>query len=279
MLTQKINSGAATAEDEAQLKALQAQLGMRDDDAADQLSGLASKNVAEQGAAMETLAQMPEARRFAAAEKAGDMGAAFLAGLPPRNRALALQGRQVRANNPDAYMPVNASGAHDKALLDAEFRAVLGPQITAQLVQTNMYESVREAAADYFVGNQAQQGGAGKWGRPAFERAVRIMFGARTRADGVIAGGLGVVRGKRVELPDRYTASDFDEIFSAMSFNGAVYGNGNDARKDDVLANFTPVFMTTDDKGTAYYQLHDRTGKPLRWKGTTEPYAFPMGPR
>lgn len=274
-LQAKVNAGKGDGQDAAQLEALEDELGRRDDKAADGLTGLSSKNITEQGMAVEQLASMPEQRRFSAAEKAGDMPAAIIAGLPPRARALALQGRQVRANNPDAYMPPNTQGKSDKGLLDAEFRRILGPQITAQLIQTNMYEATREAAADYLVGNQAQRGGDGKWGRAAYERAVSIMFGARQRADGAYAGGLGDVRGRRVELPDRYTAEEFDAEYSKLTFKDAVYGNGAAVKKEDVLANFTPVFAYAENN-YSYYQLHDAQGRPLQRRGSDKPYYFAM---
>jgi len=278
-LRAKVNSGEGSGQDAKLLDVLEKELDRRDDDAASLLSGLESDDVGERSAAIAQLAQMTPQRRFAAASKAGDTSAAFIAELPARNQALAVKGRQVRANNPDAFMPANSSGKSDKALLDAEFRSILGPQITAQLIQTNMYEPLREAATDYFVGNQAQQGGAGQWGKAAFARSVSIMLGARQRSNGAYAGGLGTVRGHRVLLPKGVRTEEFDAEYSAMMFSGAVYGDNSPVKKDDVLRYYRPVYFYTDGKGAAYYQLHDRTGKPLLWKDTAEPYTFPVSAR
>lgn len=256
-LARKRASGALTAEEARYQAALDQELARRDEGKAADLGGLKSNDPAERLAALESLSQMPVDERMRVAEKAGEPAAGILAALPARQQGVAIQGRQVLDNDKNAFMP-RAPGKTegDATRLEAEFRSVLGPDLTTQLITNPAYGSMMQAAAQLYAGSRAGAGASG-WSQADFRKAVNVVFGARQRADGRVAGGLGRVRERTVMLPDGWTAEEVDQQLSRFSFATARYADGSAARKADVLANFSLQYTGTAADGRARYVMVD----------------------
>lgn len=225
---------------------------------------------------------MTPEQRFAAAEQMHDPKLAITAALPPANQAVALEGRRLRAADKDAFLPLGTTGKPDSAAMEAEFNRIVPLSVRSHLGPNAV--QLREAAMDYFAGSQARAGGGGKWSAAGFGQAVNAVFGTRRRAsDGKFAGGLGVVRGRTVELPDGVTADEFDQRLSRYDFagGGALYADGKPARNADVLAHYQPVPDHEDPKThETAYRFETASGDPLRWgNGLIWTVPFAQGPR
>lgn len=264
-------AGDLTNEEARQLDALESERGQRDTKKASEMPGLAEGSLTERLAAVGALKAMPEGERMRIAREGGAAEMGLIAALPARNATIALEGLTVLANNPNAYMPRKPGATEGQAsLADAEFAAVLGPTIYAQLVRTPNYEAAKEAALAVYAGYQAR-GRATGWSAATFRQSVSQIFGLR---DG--KGGLGTVRGNIVQLPDGMTAAGFDQALSGFHFENAIYGDGSPAQKADVLNNYVPVYVGTDTQGFARYELHNGRGQALRRKGGTSSWMFKL---
>lgn len=220
-----------------------------------------------QAEALSQLAAMPIEQRARVAAQMGEDKLAVVAELPAPFQKTALEGARRRvADKGLAFLPQTKTRTGN-IVLDEEglrqaFRDTLGLSIYNQLGGA---ENLREAAVDYYVGSQARMGQQGGWRTDAFAKAVKVMFGATTRADGSWQGGLGTVRGRRVELPPRWNESEFDQRLSRYDFagSGARYANGQPAQKADVLANYQLLLDHAAPDGTHFYKLVDHAGRPL----------------
>ena len=264
-LQQRINNGGASAEDRRQFEALEGELKRRDDTEADQLEGLNSDDIGVQAEALARLGSMPAERRERVAQAAGNTGAAILSALPPKVQITSLRGQRVRADKPEAFLPQTQAGKLDAAALDAAFLQSIGPNMQRQLLTNGLYAQVRDLAVDYYVGSRAQGGsGAGTaFGQDGFAKAVNVIFGASQRSDGTVVGGIGQVRGRRVELPPHWSAPEFDRGWSRLDFRDARYANGAVASKRDVLQNYQPLLIGTNEAGRYVYVLQDANGRRL----------------
>jgi len=212
---------------------------------------------------MGRLAAMPGAERVRVADKMGQGKLALVAGLPMQVQQTALIGARTRSARPDAFMPVGPKGgAGDERQVRAAFERVVSPALANAL--GGRYRDVMEAALDYYVGTRAQTGGMEGWSGQVFGNAVNTIYGATLRPGGVWQGGIGTVRGRKVELPPQWTAQEFEQRFSKVDFaaRGAVYRDGRPAEREDILTNYQLV-VDGQDEGRLFYRLQDARGRPL----------------
>lgn len=215
------------------------------------------------------LAAMPLEQRWRAADAAGDVQAAVIAGLTnPRGRALAVQGHELRKARPDDFLPLKGPTGTGQQRAEALFKQVLGPLVGDA---GTAYGALRDTALDIMAAT------GGKWDAENFKRAAEIIYGGSLRSDGKWQGGIGTVRGKQVELPGLWTEAEFDQRYSRYGFDGAVYADGRAVTAADVRANFRLQHAGTGEDGGESYLLIGPDGKPLvrkRNDGTTEAYLL-----
>jgi hypothetical protein len=118
-----------------------------------------------------------------------------VAELPAPFQQTALEGARRRtADDGLPFLPQTDKQKFNEPAVRQAFRDVLGTSIYSQLGGA---ENLYQAALDFYVGSQARAGQQGGWRQGQFAKAVKVMFGATTRADGSWQGGLGTVRGRR----------------------------------------------------------------------------------
>jgi hypothetical protein len=176
---------------------------------------------------------------------------AVIARLGPNGQRFALQGQGARQARPDDFLPRDRNKPDRKAA-ELAFRAIVGEPMVQRL--GGAFDDMLETSLDVMAGR------SGAWDAAKFKSSVNVVFGATQRPDGAVAGGLGTVRGRTVELPDTLTASEFDRALSRADFGAARYANGQPASKLDVLSNYQPVPL--DARGTRYMFL-DGQQRPL----------------
>lgn len=255
-LQQRRRGGGASAAEVRQVEALEAELKARDIDAGNRIRELAKQGPDGQVLAATQLAGMNVERRWAAAREAGDERLAVYTNLTPRGRSFAAEGRALREARADDFLPPKDSrgrnGGRDAAA--EAFRSLIGQDLTDQL--GGAYDEHLEAALDLMAGT------ARKWDPTLFGRAVQMVFGQTQRADGTSQGGIGTVRGQRVELPPRWSAPEFDNSYSRFDFRGAIYQDGTAAKPADVRNHYRPRYVGDDDRGSLY-SLIGPDGLPL----------------
>lgn len=218
---------------------------------------------------------MPLEQRWRAAEAAGDPRAAIEAGMPAEARAWAVQGAATRKDRKDQFLPAKTAVVKDpEAELNRVFDAVIGADLKRSLGPA--YVHLRDVALDIMA---ARSGG---WNPRDFGRAAQVAFGATQRADGSTQGGLGTIRGRRMELPEKWTQGEFDQRYSRYGFEGAVYGDGKPAQAEDVRRNFRLEVAGVNAASDTLYRLIGPDGKPLgrkRADGKVEAYVLPVPAR
>lgn len=263
-LRQREAAGQLDAAGGRELDQIERTLDKRTKHDSDQLSALWRGGLAGQLQALDTLRQMPVSQREQVATRMGN-NAAVLAGMEGQSAEIALHGAGIRKARPGDFMPVDsATEKPDEKMAHARFDAIIGPALKNQL--GDAYDEVRDTALDYFVGRQAASGTNGGWNEAKFAAAVQTVFGGSVRRDGTIQGGIGTVRGRKIELPRRWTAAEFDRAYSRNDFAraGVTYADGRPVANADVLANYQPVVDHETDKGTVIYRLEDASGRSLR---------------
>ena len=245
------------------LDAFKDELNARDVKDGESISGLWRQGPAGQAEALGRLGQMPLEQRERVTAKMGQEPLAITAALRPAVQQQALAGMQVRAARGKDYLPPAMPHEQPMDKVRKEFDAIVGGPVKNGLA--GQYGAMIETAMNIYVGAQSMHGATGGWERDGFEKAVKIAFGASRRADGTWQGGLGTVRGRKVELPDRWNEAEFDTRVSRFDFggSGAVYGNGNPASNADVTAHYQPVFNHQDPDGTTFYRFEDARGTAL----------------
>lgn len=261
------------------LEQLEAERDGRDGKDGDSLSALWKQGAQGQMAALARLTQMPLDQRERVTAKMGQEHLAIVAGLRPETQQMALIGLQVRAARKDDYLPPKRANDTGEEQLKRAFDAIIGPAVKNGLA--GQYKAMMDAASDIYVGAQASRGATGGWERAGFEKAVKIAFGATRRADGTWQGGLGEVRGRQVELPNRWNESEVDQYISRYDFAraGAVYGTNAAVSNADVTANYQPVFDHQDADGAAYYRFEDRRGGALIDRKAKRVFLLPFADR
>lgn len=251
----KIRAGTATPEEYRLRDTLAGYGDKRAADASARLKDLAASGPAGQLQAVEQIGQLASrAERFEAGRKlGGNLG--YVALLPSSAaRAVAINGAGVLKDRPKDF--------GEKADVEETFRRIVGPIAPALGAGFGELQSL---AWQIYAGQMNDKGLTG-WDKKNFATAVRTAFGATSRRDGTMQGGIGTVRGRPVILPDRLTAAEFDARISRADYSGAVYADGSQASKADVLARFRPEWHDSDAAGANYYRMIGPSGKPLRMK-------------
>lgn len=275
-LMEKRRAGELDTKGQLDLTAVEKELDARADTKGESLNTLWRSGPEGQAEAIEALAAMPISERWRVASRF-ESEAAVLAGLPQRQRAIALHGRQVRLDRGDEFMPPEAAdGTKGKDIMRAQFQQLLGPQIVAQM--GGSHDDVMMTAFDLMVGSQ--NGATAKnWNPDAYRRAVNIVFGAKARPDGTWQGGIGTVRGRKIELPGTWSEGEFDRGLARHDFAKARYADGRPAAKADILKHYSIVLDEEQEDGTVLYRFEDARGKPLLRAGDNGIYQLRVRPR
>lgn len=251
----KIRAGTATPEEYRLRDTLAGYGDKRATDSAAELKELAATGPAGQLQAVETIGRLASrAERFEAGRKlGGNLG--YVALLPSSAaRAVAINGAGVLKARPKDF--------GEKVDVEESFRRIIGPIAPAL---GSGFGDLQSLAWQIYAGQMNDKGLSG-WDKRNFDTAVRSAFGATSRRDGTMQGGIGTVRGRPVILPDNLTASEFDARISRADYSGAAYADGSQASKADVLARFRPEWHDSDATGANYYRMIGPGGKPLRMK-------------
>lgn len=262
-------SGAALSpEEQRDYGALQGAATARAKEQGEQRKELYSSGPAGAVQAMEEVATLRDrGQRFAAGQEfGGDAG--YVALLPSAGaRKVAIDGKAVLKARPKDF--------GESAQIDKMFAAEVGA-IAPSLGPS--FGPLKTLSWQIYAGQMNAQGLTG-WNEANYRRALRTAFGMTQRSNGVLQGGIGMVRGHRVMLPDDRTADEFDAIISAIpaaKFAEAVYANGSAANKADVLSRYRPEYVGEDARGYSVYNLIGPDARPLRLKtGAAYPIAVP----
>lgn len=279
-LKQIQGSGQLSGAQARQLDRLDKELDARANRKGESLREIASAGPSGRVQAALELAKMSPDQAARVAEATGDPSLYVVSHIKGRAKFDEAQGRDLRKARPDDWWPAAAPGASkEKRELAARqiFDSVLGP------VKANVggaYEHLFQSAMNIMANGQ-NKAGSSLFDQKQFERAVRIVFGASLRADGKEIGGIAMVRGRQVPLPDGWTAEEFDQRYSRYDFakNGAVYNNMQPADKADVLANWRPVFDGyAEDGATVLYRFENARHEFLMRKDHS-PFRMPVALR
>lgn len=231
------------------------------------LKPLLSGTVAERVQGIQELAGMPIAERYSVAHEAGDSQAAVIASLHPRGQMLAVQGGPLRKARPADFLPPKTPAGSGGGIgkLDELLKAYMGPGILRS--SGSNYTEIRDTALDIMAAT------GGEWDEANFYRAVQVVSGGSLRADGVMQGGIRAVQGRKVELPPKWTASEFDSDYSRQSFADARYSDGRPVNPVDVRKHYELRYQSTRADGTTLYRLVGPDDQPLTHKNGG-PYAL-----
>lgn len=218
-------------------------------------AGVQFKDMLAQGpqgrmAVLQQLDQYDEETRFSVANEA-EQGLGYVALLGPALRPLAVEGREVRKQQPDLA---------PKAKITPQMRAATG-RVGRRL--GSEYGPVMETASDIYAA-WANQRGQTEFNAKIFDDIVSGVLGASRRADGKMQGGLGSYRGEKVLLPPHLTNAEFAATIARSPFTNARYGNGKPADKSFIVNSMVPEQVDELDGGRTVYRFVDNTGGTLR---------------
>lgn len=245
-----IADGSATAEQRIAAKSLQPMVDRDEKEQAEHLRSLIGQGVPGRVQALASI-QGDGETRFNVAEKL-QKGWGVLTTMSPNIQKAAFEGWQVRKDHPKDF--------GTEAEIRRDFGGFVGGAIGGQ------WGDYMQAAWNAYAADMNATGDHG-YNADRFRTIVRYVTGARQRSNGVMEGGINLVRGKSVHLPDFMTASEFDTALSRMTFGAAIGPDGQPARKADILANLTPRFVGDDADGNPTYQWVDSRGRALRANG------------
>jgi hypothetical protein len=254
-LEAKIFSGRATPDEERRYKHLKKIGDTRATEFGKSLKQTAAQGVQGKQQVLGQLASLPADQRYTAAEAAAPgLGQVSMIRFPVVQEA-ALQGM--------ADLKANAK-LIDATKADAAFRAAT--RTAGQQLSEDGRQQMIDIANGLYV-HWLGSGAAGQEFNPKlYQKAVRMAYGGYTK-DGEWHGGLGLFRGRSVEMPDDYTEAKFDRVVSRMTFADAVYANKSAASKADILQNYTPIFMRDDpETGRPVYAFVNSNGDELKHK-------------
>lgn len=264
-LRQQQAAGKLDAAGERRLGRLQDTIKARDAGKGRELGPLLKGGTESRIEGVSELAAMPRAERFRVAEEAGDTRAGIIASIPQEDlRVKAVQGGVKREARPHDFLPEeDASGDTTVAARQREAQRVFRNFLSPALVNAagGSYDDLFEATMDIMAGSAAG------WNAQGFGKAIQVAYGRTKRPDGIYQGGIGAVRGKQIELPDRWTTEEFDRHYSRNAFPDAVYANGAVAAPADIRAFFQPLAVRVDPNGATVYRFEGPDGRPLRKKG------------
>jgi hypothetical protein len=233
--------------------ALRAMQELRDDKRKE--AGVQFKDLLAQGpqgriAVLQQLDQYDEETRFAVANEA-EAGLGYVAVLEPALRPLAVEGREVRKQQPEL--------APNKEI-SAAMRAATG-RVGRKM--RDQYGPTMETAADIYAAWAAQRGQATFDGK-VFDNIVSGVLGGARRPDGSMQGGLGSYRGEKVLLPPHLSNAEFAATIARSPFTNARYSNGKPANKSFIVNSMVPELVDELDGGRTVYRFADNTGGYLR---------------
>jgi hypothetical protein len=201
-------------------------------------------------AVLQQLDQYDEETRFSVANEA-EAGLGYLALLGPALRPLAVEGREVRKQQPELA---------PKAKIGPQMRAATG-RVGRKL--GGEYGPVMETASDVYAAWAAQRGQTEFDGK-VFDSIVSGVLGAQRRPDGSMQGGLGSYRGEKVLLPPHLSNAEFAATVARSPFTNARYGNGKPADKNFIVNSMVPELVDELDGGRTLYRFVDNAGGTLR---------------
>lgn len=233
--------------------ALQAMQDIRDKkrkEAGTQFKDMLAQGPQGRMAVLQQLDQYDEETRFAVANEA-EAGLGYTALLGPALRPLAVEGREVRKQQPDLA---------PKTKIETQMRAATG-RVGRRL--RSEYGPTMETAADIYAAWAAQRGQT-EFNAKVFDDIVSGVLGAQRRVDGKMQGGLGSYRGEKVLLPPHLTNAEFAATIAKSPFTNARYGNGKPADKSFIINSMVPELVDELDGGRTVYRFVDNTGSYLR---------------
>lgn len=261
---------AFTSDESREFAQLDRLTGVRRSAAADGLRPLLAKGAQGRGEALAEIDAGPKADRFATAE-ALERGLGYFGALAPRTRTEALAGQAELSANPDLIKvkQVLKNGQQGTALVDptrAAFRAAIGPM--AGVLGEGAINGYRDVANGLYAKMLKDTGRSG-WQPELYRRATNLALGAqRDPASGEWFGGMGLVGGRHVMLPDWASARMVETQLARFDYANARDGNGQRPGKAAILRDFTPVLVGGGDAGeAAVYELIDANGRRLNAAG------------
>jgi hypothetical protein len=247
-LAAQIAAGKANEADQVRKAQLDKLVDSADDKEVGVLKELANKGTPGALAALSQITGNKEARYDKAEKIAPGLGP--IAMLGPVSQRQALEGREVRKARPKDFGTQVQVETSAKAMLGSNILSVLGGN----------YGTVRDTAWAIMAGRRAASGKEG-YDEADYRSALNAAMGAtRRQSDGKLAGGIQTVMGKSVWAPTWQTGEDMVRSLRNSNFGGAVYANGKPAARDDILANYTPVYVRDDPSGNPIYQFFDANG-------------------
>jgi hypothetical protein len=263
-LRARVDAGKATQEQQLMLRAYDKRLEVAEDREADDTKLELGAGVAGRVAAVERLQARDPDTRFRVGEKA-EQGLGFAASLPAASsRRMAIEGADARKNRKDLF--------DDKATKEmrAAFRSNMGSVATG--LQGSEYAGREALAMDLYAADVVRNGRSG-FDAKLFWQYQNIAFGATRRADGQFQGGLGTVNGRRVELPQEMSDTEFRSFVARSSFAAAVDDAGRPIPKSFITTRMTPRLDEVSTDGRTYWYkmvgpsgatLKDKEGRDLR---------------
>lgn len=180
-----------------------------------------------------------------------EAGLGYVALLGPALRPMAVEGREVRKQQPDLA---------PKAQIGPQMRRATG-RVGRKL--GSEYGPVMETASDIYAA-WAAQNGEEKFNSARFDEILSGVLGASRGQDGAWRGGLGSYRGEKVLLPSHLTNAEFASTIARSPFANARYGNGKPADKSFIVNSMVPEMVDELDGGRTVYRFVDNAGGTLR---------------
>ena len=256
-LEAKIFSGRATPDEERRYKHLKKIGDTRATKFGKNLKQTAAQGVQGKQQVLGQIDAMDVSQRFTAAEAAAQ-GLGQVAFVKPQAREAVLSGMEDIVANPKIIDEKLATKQFERQTKSASFGLTQETQ-----------QNIKRVANGYYAYYAKQAGlGPDEFNPAIYDAAIKVASGAETR-DGIWYGGIQVVRGRSVALPDNYTAGQFDAMISRIpnaAFESAVHRNGGTASKSDILSNYLIVYQGPTDDGYALYHFRDPNGNILSMK-------------
>ncbi|GGO95045.1 hypothetical protein [Stakelama pacifica] len=248
-LEQRIAQGKASEPDQIMKAQLDKLVDAADSREAEQYKALIDQGVQGKAAVLAQLAPRGAAG-FDIAQKAQN-GLGYFTLVHPSVRMQALQGGEDLKANPKLI---------DQNRASEEFTAQIGLQ--GRSLNEQAIEGYRTVANAIYA-EEAKTQGFEQFEPTVYRRAVNLALGASRGPDGQWRGGMGLVNGRHVMLPDWASAEQFSRLLSRSDFSNARYGDGSPVNARDVQKNYTPVLIG-DDRGAATYVFVNAAGQRLK---------------
>lgn len=253
------SEGKLSKEEERELAVIDKELKARAEEDGASIRELSNSGPNGRIEAIRRLAAMDPDRRERTSFYIGDRQLGVLAVSPPELHGLAVKGYELRKARPDDFKPEDTARANADEQIDAIMRDEFGDVVTSA---GGDYDVLKQTALDLMAAS------GGKWDGGNFRASLQRLAGRTRREDGKWQGGIGTVRGRKVELPPKWTGPEFEKaLLSRIDFSVTQYADGRDAVKADVLRHYSIVFDGQNDAGRYLYHFADPTGAVLMRKG------------